>query len=295
MRLEYFRRAALASAIGLGVVSAGAAEAQRIGNAIFIHPDGTGLNHYHAGRLYWKGPDRSLEYDKLPEMVVYRGHMSDRITGTSNGGATTHAFGVKVQGPDSYGRDRGRDILALSGYPGSFLREAGCYGYSIGVINDGDIAGEPGTGAFLAETDIRGEPNEQTRQFLEGRPGFEVGTDCDPRTPEIENSGDRLPDVILGGGERFFLPEGTPLCRDLADPPPAESLPLTCAAHTDAVFGSGSDRDDGRNLLQLADELGYVIMRTRAEFEKLSGKNSDTFGDRDPQHSDTHHVLGRKG
>ena len=243
----------------------------KIGNAIFIHPDGTALNQWHAGRIYWKGPDGSLEYDKLPEIVVYRGHMSDRLTGTSNGGATTHAFGVKVQGPDSYGRDAGRDILALSGYPGSFLREAGCYGYPIGVINDGDIAGEPGTGAFLAETNTRGEPNEQTRQFLEGRPGFEKGTDCDPRTRRVENKGrgDRLPDVILGGGERFFLPIDTPLCRNLLTPPPADNLPLTCAAHTDAFNGRGPARDDDRNLLELADKLGYVIMRTRAEFEAV--------------------------
>lgn len=242
------------------------------GNAIFIHPDGTALNHWHTARLFWKGPDSSLEYDKLPEMAVYRGHMSDQLTGTSNGGATAHAFGVKVQGPDSYGRDRGREILALSGYPGSFLREAGCYGHPIGVINDGDIAGEPGTGAFLAETNTRGEPNEQTRQLFEGRPGFEAGNDCDPRTLEVEHTGDRLPDVILGGGERFFLPKDTPLCRDLTPAPAADDLPLDCAAHTDAVSGSGPDRDDGRNLLALAESLGYVIMRTRAEFEKVAAE-----------------------
>ncbi len=239
------------------------------GNAIFIHPDGTALNHWHAARIFWEGPDGSLHYDMLPEIVVYRGHMSDQLTGTSNGGATTHAFGVKVQGPDSYGRDRGREILALSGYPGSFLREAGCYGHPIGIINDGDIAGEPGTGAFLAETNTRGEPNEQTRQLLEGRPGFEAGKDCDPRTARIEHDGDRLPDVILGGGERFFLPKGTPLCRDLTPIPPAGNLPLECAAHTDAVTGSGPDRDDGRNLLKLAESLGYVVMRTRAELEAV--------------------------
>ena len=243
------------------------------GNVIFLHPDGTALNHWHAGRIYWEGPDRLSEYDQLPELAVYRGHMADQLTGTSNGGATSHAFGVKVQGPDSYGRDRGRPILALSGYPGSLLREAGCHGHPIGIINDGDIAGEPGTGAFLAETDTRGEPNEQSRQLLEGRPGFEDG-DCDPRTAAIENGGrgDRLPDLILGGGERFFLPLGTSLCRELNPQPPVDALPLTCAAHTDAVTGAGPARDDARNLLELADSLGYVIMRTRAEFEQVAAR-----------------------
>ena len=249
------------------------AQAEETGNVIFLHPDGTALNHWHAGRIYWEGPDGLSEYDQLPEMAVYRGHMADQLTGTSNGGATSHAFGVKVQGPDSYGRDRGRPILALSGYPGSLLREAGCYGHPIGIINDGDIAGEPGTGAFLAETDTRGEPNEQTRQLLEGRPGFENG-DCDPRTGAIENGGrgDRLPDVILGGGERFFLPVGTPLCRELSPQPPADALALTCAAHTDAVSGAGPARDDERNLLELAQSHGYVIMRTRAELEQVAAR-----------------------
>lgn len=253
----------------------GAAEGDGTGNVIFIHPDGTGLNHFLLARHYWaksdccEGPDGALQWDRLPAMAVYRGHMSDELTATSNGGATAHAFGVKVQGPDSYGEDRGRAILALSGYPGSFLRQAGCYGHPIGVINDGDIAGEPGTGAFLAETDTRGEANEHTRQFLEGRPGFEKGNDCDPRTAAVENDGDRLPDVILGGGERFFFPEGTELCKDRDPLPPADNLPLDCAAHTDPVNGGGPAREDGRNLLQLASDLGYVIMRTRAEFEAV--------------------------
>jgi len=247
--------------------------AEQTGNVIFLHPDGTALNHWHAGRIYWEGPDGISAYGHLPEMAVYRGHMADQLTGTSNGGATSHAFGVKVQGPDSYGRDRGRPILALSGYPGSLLREAGCHGHPIGIINDGDIAGEPGTGAFLAETNTRGEPNEQTRQLLEGRPGFEDG-DCDPRTGAIENGGqgDRLPDLILGGGERFFLPIGTPLCRELSSQPPADALPLTCAAHSDAVTGAGPAREDERNLLELADALGYVIMRTRAELERVAAR-----------------------
>ena len=83
--------------------------------------------------------------------------MSDRLTGTSNGGATTHAFGVKVQGPDAYGRDRGRDILALSGYPGSFLiTAADSDGSGIQLLNltpDDSIPNAPtiGVNAFFNE------------------------------------------------------------------------------------------------------------------------------------------------
>lgn len=257
---------------------AGAADRDETGNVIFIHPDGTGLNHFLLARHYWAredccaGPDGFLQWDRLPAMAVYRGHLSDQLAATSNGGATAHGFGVKVQGSDSYGQDRGRSILALSGYPGSFLREAGCYGHPIGIINDGDVAGEPGTGAFLAETATRNEPNEQTRQLIEGRPGFEQGNDCDPRTVEVEHDGDRLPDIILGGGERFFFPEQTELCRDRDPTPSAGELPLDCAAHTDPVDGGGPARKDGRNLLQSAHERGYIIMRTRQEFDAVKAR-----------------------
>ncbi len=41
-----------------------------------------------------------------------------------------------------------------------------------GLANDGDIAGEPGTGAFFAETDSRGQPEAHFLQLIAGRPGF---------------------------------------------------------------------------------------------------------------------------
>lgn len=221
------------------------------GNVIFIHPDGTGLNHWGAGRMYWYGPDGVLEWDQLPEMAVYRGHMTDRLTGTSNGGATVHAFGYKVEGPGSYGQDGGGDtarpILSLSGYPGSIMREAANAGHPVGIVNDGDLP-EPGTGVFLAEVADRNESNEIARQLLDGRPGFED---------------EAQPLVMLGGGESFFLPEGTPRCAS------AEAITPECAVHIDPVDGGGPARTDGRNLIQEAIDDGYVVIRTRAEFESL--------------------------
>ncbi|MEM1270701.1 MAG: alkaline phosphatase, partial [Bacteroidota bacterium] len=223
----------------------------RTGNVIFIHPDGTGLNHWSAGRMYWKGPDGLLEWDALPEMAVYRGHMADRLTGTSNGGATVHAFGYKVAGPGSFGKDgggfgkTGRDMLSLSGYPGSIMREAANAGHPVGVVNDGDVA-EPGTGVFLSEADDRGLSNAIVAQLLDGRPGFE---------------GEPRPAVVLGGGERFFLPRDAPLCDGEIRP--------DCYLHTDPVDGRGPGRRDGRNLIQEAIDAGYEVLRTRGEFEAL--------------------------
>ena len=214
------------------------------GNVIFLHPDGTGLNHWSAARMYWQGPDGVLEWDRLPEMAVYRGHMADQLTATSNGGATTHAFGIKVQGPGSFGKDGTRPMRSLSGYGGSIMREAANAGHPVGIVNDGDVA-EPGTGAFLAQVDDRYNGTEIVRQMLEGR-------------PEADDAG---PVVILGGGERFFLPEGTPRCTD--------EVRLDCAVHTDPVDGGGPNRTDGRNLLEEAVQAGWLVARTRGEFETL--------------------------
>jgi alkaline phosphatase len=225
------------------------------GNVIFFHPDGTGLSHWNAARMYWYGPDALLNWDQLPEMAVYLGHMSDRLTGTSNGGATVHAFGYKVLGPGSFGQDGGidpeeegaeaRPINALSGFSGSIMREAASAGMPVGIVNDGDLP-EPGTGAFLAEVFDRNLSNDIAAQMIDGRPGFE---------------GEPLPKVMLGGGEGFFLPEDAPACE--AD------ITLECYVHVDQVNGRGPAREDGRNLLMEAADLGYEVIRTRAEFEAL--------------------------
>jgi alkaline phosphatase len=223
---------------------AGGTVGSQVGNAIFIHPDGTALNHWNVARAYWAGPDEFLEWDRLPSLAAYRGHMFDRLTATSNGGATAHAFGYKVQGPDSYGQDRGRPIKALSGYPGSLMREAAAAGHPVGVVNDGD-AGEPGTGAFLAEVELRYNATEIARQIVDGRPDFD----------------DPPPAVVLGGGERNFLPDGLPRCVDVIQP--------DCAVHEDPLNGRGPARNDGRNLIQEAIDSGWVVLRTREAFEKL--------------------------
>lgn len=225
-----------------------AAQDLETGNVIFIHPDGTALNHWAAGRMYWEGPDGMLEWDQLPEMAVYRGHMADRLTGTSHGGATVHAFGYKVNG-DSFGKDGSgedaRELVALSGFNGSIMREAAAAGMPVGVVNDGDAA-EPGTGVFLSEADSRGDANIIAAQILDGREGFE---------------GEPQPAVVLGGGERWFLPVNTPLCEG--------ELSADCAAHLDPVNDRGPAREDDRNLIQEAIDQGWVVVRTRAEFEAL--------------------------
>lgn len=241
----------------------------RTGNAIFLHPDGAGMNTWNTARAYWAGPDATLAFDLLPEQATYRGHMNDVFTGTSHGGATVHAFGYKVSGLGSFGKDgdgsasppTDRFINSLSGFEGSVMREAANSGRPVGVINDGVVA-EPGTGAFLAEVGNRNNTLEISKQMLLGRPGV---TDAPVQ-------------IIMGGGEADFLPVNTPRCA-------ADQIRLDCRVH-EQVNGSGAittgQRTDGVNLLQEAQRLGYVVIRTRAEFEALK-KQVDARADYAPK------------
>lgn len=195
-------------------------------------------------------------------MAVYRGHMNNVLTGTSNGGATTHAFGYKVDGLGSFGKDgdgnlnppTDRFIRALSGYPGSIMREAANAGIPVGLVNDGHIA-EPGTGAFLAEVGNRDNWQEITRQMIMGRPGMN----------------DVAPWVIMGGGEADTRPRGTELLHRNVNQERGQPVnsqvslrqdDLDLEAYWDAQ-GSGDMRNDP--LVQ--DD--WIVVKTRADFERL--------------------------
>lgn len=197
-------------------------------SVIFIHPDGTSPSHYQAGRLASVGPDGRLNWDEMTDAGVYLGHMDDQIVGTSNAGAVTHAYGVKVQA-DSYGLDaEGEPVVSLSGESGTtIMDEAIAAGKPTAVINSGFIA-EPGTGVFLSAAEDRDNVEEITLEIVESGA-----------------------DVIMGGGEIHYLPEGTV-----------------------GRFGEEGIRTDGRNLIEEAQEMGYEIVYSREELEAL-GEDTD--------------------
>lgn len=173
-----------AALVGAAVVAAPAfAAAQETGNVIFFHPDGTGVNHWSAVRMHKVGPDGELNWDRLPAIGVYTGHMRDRLTGTSHGGATVHAYGVKVVA-DSFGLDGDQPITAASGEAMSIAEEAMAAGKAVGLIQTGHIA-EPGTAAFVASNESRRNTHEIAQSVIES--GVQV---------------------IMAGGERFLLPDG---------------------------------------------------------------------------------------
>jgi alkaline phosphatase len=232
------------------------------GSVIFFHPDGSGLNHWHAARLYFKGPDGALNWDRLPYMAAYRGHMANVITGTSNGGATTHAFGYKVDGLGSFGKDgdgnlnppTDRSILSLSRYPGSIMREAANAGIPVGVVNDGHI-GEPGTGVFLAEVGNRNNWQEITRQMILGRDGM---NDADPW-------------VIMGGGEADTRPAGATLTHRNVNQERGAPRDSRLSLRTDNLDLEAAWNAKGRGDLSNdpMKQDDYVVVKTRADFERL--------------------------
>jgi alkaline phosphatase len=80
------------------------------------------------------------------------------------------------------------------------------------------------------------------------------------------------PQVILGGGEQFFLPKDTPQCETQ---PTLAAPQLDCFVHSGAEEPGLPTREDGRNLLQEAAADGYIVIRTRAEFDELFQKVKD--------------------
>jgi alkaline phosphatase len=153
------------------------------GNVIFIHPDGTGLGHWTAGRLIKAGPDGNLNWDRLERLATYRPHQQNWLSTTSQAGGTVHAYGKKVH-HDSYGMNRNQPLTSASGKPHSIMTEAMHAGIRCGIVNTGHIT-EPGTGVFLASSVNRGNRTELAKKIIMS--GAEV---------------------IFAGGENLMIPEG---------------------------------------------------------------------------------------
>lgn len=208
----------------IDVTTDGAGDAGARASVIFIHPDGASAATWAAARALHVGPDGDLHWDRLPHVAVYRGHMADTLTATSNGGATVHAYGVKVD-HDAFGRTaggaRGSDIVNAKGERTSVALEALRAGIPVGLVQTG-IAAEPGTACFVVSNESRKNYEQIAAALLE--------------------SGAQ---VMLSGGEKFFLPEGV-----------------------QGVHGPGA-RTDGRNLIEEARRRGYEVVRTRAEMAAL--------------------------
>ncbi len=205
---------------------------QETGNVIFIHPDGTTPAYFNFARLETEGPDGRINWDRMTDAGVYINSIEDQLTNTSNAGAVVHSLGTKPQA-DSYGLDEnGEPVISRSGLQGvTVMEEAIAAGKATAVINSGFIA-EPGTGVFLADVPERDDTQDITAEVLES------GVN-----------------IILGGGETDYLPEGTV-----------------------GFFGEDGTRTDGRNLIEEAEEMGYEVVFTREQLQNLSEGTDKVLG-----------------
>lgn len=224
------------------------------GSVIFIHPDGAAASTWATARAVLVGPDNDLNWDKLPEIATYREHVTNSLTASSNAGGTIHATGVKTR-TDAYGRSAGggdgRALVDDNGNALSVARQAIRARIPVGLVQSGTST-EPGTGCFLVETNSRHNHDEIALQLIH--------SDAH---------------VLLGGGERYFLPEGTR-----------------------GVHGRGT-RTDGRNLIEEARERGYTVVRTRGELRNLPDDTTRVLGLFAAHHTfneateETLHALGK--
>ena len=259
MTSDVWRVGALAAA-GL-LLSFGSSEAKpeteslpdkKTGSVIFFHIDGAGLAQWQMARMLIAGPDGEINWDRLPHVAVYRGHQEDTLTTSSNAAATAHAYGVKVP-YEAYGTDGHSDRrpVAANGQRRSIMEEAKARGLATGLVNTGGVT-EPGTACFVASVHKRDEDGAEIAAQVAA-----FGTD-----------------VILLGGEEWFLPEGT-----------------------QGRHGAGQ-RKDGRNLVEEAKAAGYKVVFTREELAALpddAGKVLGIFSDDDTFNDEPEEDLAAKG
>lgn len=189
-------------------------------DVLFIHVDGAAASHWDAARALLAGPDGDLSWDRLPRVALYRAHQADALTTKSTGGGTVHGWGVKVPA-DSYGMANGKALVARSGKPVPIVREAMDAGYAVAILNSADVT-EPNAGALLAVVADPGDDAAIAAALLAARP-----------------------DVLMGGGEKWFLPKGA------------------AGRH-----GEGARADD-RDLVAEARSAGYSIVYTREELARV--------------------------
>ena len=135
---------------------------------------------------------------------------------------------------------------------------AGSYGLDEESNPYTSLSGQEGT-TIMEEAIAAGKPTAVINSGFIAEPGTGVFlADVENRdevaeiTAEIVESG---ADVIMGGGEIHYLPIGTV-----------------------GRFGEEGIREDGRNLIEEAEAMGYTIVYTREELESLPGDTEKVIG-----------------
>lgn len=196
-------------------------------SVIFYLGDGMGGAHRSAGTLFEVGPSGALAMDDLPVVgsVGTNSVTPDALVTDSAAAATSYATGVKtINGAIGVDAD-GNNVANL-------VELAKAAGKSIGLVTTSQVT-DASPAAFAAHVLDRDEQTEIARQFIE----------------------DAGVDVILGGGEDRWFPEGN-----------AGAYPDN--PEEDPEEQSSSDQGD---LTARAQELGYEYVSDAAGLEAASG------------------------
>lgn len=179
---------------------------------ILFVSDGLTPANVTAARSFSRGADSRLELEKLPHSALVSNYANDLAIPDTAAAATAIATGVKTNS-GSIGLSPGNGLLE------SILDLARRHGRSTGLVTTGNLT-DPGAAAFFAHTpDI---------------------SDTDGIATQL--SGDQLPDVVLGGGKRDFLP-----------------------------VLKGGRRRDGRDLILELRDAGVDVIQSRPQLESLGG------------------------
>ena len=185
-------------------------------SVIFFLGDGMGEAHRSAGTLFEVGPSGTLAMDDLPVvgLVGTNSVTPDELVTDSAAAATAYATGVKtVNGAVGVDAD-GNTVPNL-------IELAKAAGKSVGLVTTSQVT-DASPACFAAHVLDRDLQSEIARQYIE----------------------DAEVDVILGGGEDRWLPEGSAgAYPDNPDEDPEEQ--------------SSSDQGD---LIARAQELGYTYV-----------------------------------
>jgi alkaline phosphatase len=200
-------------------------------SVILLIGDGMGNAQRTAGRLYSVGRDGGLSMDSLPVTGLLHTWSASSLVTDSAAAGTALATGVKTNN-NAVGVDP-------SGSPQpSILELAKIAGKSTGLITT-TYSADATPASFAAHNVDRHNYNDIALDIF-----------------------NHSVDVLLGGGETYFLPAGTAGCY------PADGA-----------------RTDGRNLIQEAVANGYKAVCTAADFNAVDPSTTDrligTFADTD--------------
>jgi alkaline phosphatase len=151
-------------------------------SVIFINGDGMSTAARTAGRLFLAGQDGQLQMDQLSYggFLTTDPHDPSAAVTDSAAGATAWATGQKTYN-GAISVDVDKKPLPTIG------QDAKAAGKATGLVTTAQVT-DASPAAFFSQTPDRGQQDEIARQYLEVS----------------------KPDVILGGGEDWWLPAGSP-------------------------------------------------------------------------------------